>query len=560
MRAVHFILGIPLFVFLVLAFSLDFGTLVTTYPQVDLTAYLAARSVALDHDLAFTKTDSDRYFRERLTRPGNFAVTKKKVLLSSGEYRETHIFHDPEIYVLLLAPFAGFLGFHGVLLFHALLIGALYATGYLHYAKKGVDSAEPALNAFVYYTLIPVPVLFLIPSHALLLFVVITAAIYCAIHGRAALSAAFLGAAFSLQPWSILFAALLPAFWKQPETAVKVGRFAVSLAIAVFLAWGLSHLMAPAQSTSEVRWVAAPLGKPLSEVWDSLPRVDRFLFAAPHPQRVLDFLFGRNNGFLVYAFPAAALLMAGLWRMREPWIRHVLLFAALFLAVTSFVHPSCWNINLPASDLWILLAPLPFFLMPIVQPRLLFVTTVVLSSILSGPLLVNPFGALANREYYLQSFPYRYFPVELSTIGRAGLTANPEFRIPFAGGALYLLNDAFYPEQDFLWTRGESSLEFLVVLIPGRSYPALRLQNGTEENYLSLRLGEGKEGFHLGAGEEAVIDLGRFATTFREFDGRFYLHGKIDTSGGYVPKLLSRDNSDYRFLGCRIHIVNQSKK
>lgn len=556
MKAVHFILGIPLFVFCVLAFTLDLGTLVSTYPQVDLTAYLAARSVALDHDLAFTKADSDRYFRERLTRPGDFAVTKKKVLSSSGEYLDTPVFYDPEIYVLLLAPFAGLFGFHGVLVLHALLIGALYAVGYLHYAKKGTDTAEPALNAMVYYTLVPIPVLFLIPSHALLLFVVITVAIYFAIHGRVALSAVFLGVAFSLQPWSLVFALLFPAYWK-PVTAVKAGRFAVSLAIAVFLAWGLSHLMAPAQATSEVRWVAAPPVKPLNEIWDSLPRVDHYLFAAPHPQRVLDFLLGRNNGFFVYAFPAAALLLAGLWRLREPWIRHTILFAALFLVATAFVHPSCWNINLPASDLWILLGALPFFLMPVVQPRSLFITTVVLSSILSGPLVINPFGALANREYYLQSFPYRYFPVELSTIGRAGLTANPEFRFPFDGGSLYLLNDAFYPEQDFLWTRGESSLEFLVVLRTDRSYPSLKLQNGTDENHLVVRLGNRKEEFHLGAGEAAVVDLSRFAGGFREFDGRFYLRGKIDTSAGYVPKLLSRDNSDYRFLGCQIHILNQ---
>lgn len=557
MKAVHFILGIPLFVFLVLSFSLDFGALVATYPQVDLTAYLAARSVALDHDLAFTQTDSDRFFRERLSRPGNFAVAKKKALSSSGDYQETPILWDPEIYVLLLAPFAGLLGFHGVLLFHALLIGALYTIGYLHYAKKGSDSAEPALNAMLYYTLIPVPVLFLIPAHALLLFVTVTAASYCAIHGRAVLSAALLGVAFSLQPWSLLLAALFPTFWKQPDIAVKVGRFAVSLATAVFLAWALSHLMAPAQMISEVRWVAAPPGKPLNEVWESLPRVDRFLFAAPHPQRVLDFLFGRNNGFFVYAFPAAALLMAGLWRVRESWTRHVLLFTMLFLAATAFVHPSSWNVTLAASDLWILLAPLPFFLMPLVRPRSLLVITIVLSSILAGPLVVNPFGALANREYYLQSFPYRYFPVELSTIGRTGLTANPEYRIPFAGGAMYLLNDAFYPEQDFFWTRGESSLEFLAVLVPGRGFPGLRLQNGTVENRLSLQLGDETEAFHLGAGEGALIDLRKFAGRFREFDGRFYLHGKIDTSSGYVPKLLSRDNSDYRFLGCQIHIINQ---
>src|SRR5438552_3531228 len=116
MKAAYLVLAISSFVFLALAITLDLGSLVTTYPQYDLSSYLAARSLARDGDLAYSSADSDRYFREHGQRPSHFQAVKKKVISRAGEYREYPVFYAPGIYTFLLIPFVAAFGFHGVLL------------------------------------------------------------------------------------------------------------------------------------------------------------------------------------------------------------------------------------------------------------------------------------------------------------------------------------------------------------------------------------------------------------------------------------------------------------
>lgn len=555
MKAVFLILGIPALVFFTLSITLDLGSLVGIYPEYDLTPYLTARSLAKDLDLAFDHGDSDRYFREQLQRPSHFAVVQKKILSATGDYESRATFYAPDFYVFALIPFVALLGFHGMLLFHSLLILVVLLLGYRYYSSE-LGGTESALNSVLYFTLIPLPILFLIPSHSLFLFAAILSAVFFGMREMPIPSAAFLGLSCSLQPWSLLFAALIPTFWKK-DSGSQTGKFAVALLASLGVFLGIEYLMYPAKIVSGVKWVSSPLSIPVKDAWNTLPSADSYLFSKPNLQQVMDFLFGRSYGFVVYAFPAAALMMAAIWRAGQPHVRRILLFMALFLMAVAFVHPSVWGVRLLASDLWILPAALAFFLMPVTRPRHAFTIIVVLSCLLIGPLLANPMGALINRMYYLQSFPYRFFPAELTTLETTGITANTAFRLPFSQGALYLLNDNFYPEKDFLWVKGESSLEFLIQIKSLEEAPRLLFENGTQENHIRVLLGKRQEELHLGAEEVSYLDLPDFRGEFREFDGRFYLHGKIQTSSGYVPKLLSRDNSDYRYLGCQVHIINQ---
>lgn len=166
-------------------------------------------------------------------------------------------------------------------------------------------------------------------------------------------------------------------------------------------------------------------------------------------------------------------------------------------------------------------------------------------------MLANPLGAWTSRNYYAQALPYRLFPAELSLIGRQGLTSDPAFQIMAPGGKLYLLNDNFYSEKDFLWVHGASRAEF--ILETGEApAPGITIQNGTQENVVSLVLGARVEEFHLKPGESAMVDTSRYAGEFKRYDGNSYLHGTIQSGSGFVPKLLSRDNPDYRYLGCQV--------
>lgn len=555
MKAVYLILGAPVFAFLTLAFTLDLGSLIAVYPDSNITAYLCSRSLSKDLDLAYTSNDSDRYFKEVLRRPSRFEVVQKTFRASSNESSRYTVLYYPDVYVFFLAPFTGLFGFQGILVLHALLIGVLYGIGYFYYRIKTEPSFLPALNSLIYFTLVPVPILFLIPSHALFLLVVISAAIFAGIRGKTILSALLLALAFSTQPWALLFALFLVGYWQHIGQKKDVARFAVVLLLAVLCAWGIEQIMYPRGSISEVRWVPDVLTRPIADVWDTLPAVQSRYFAKPSVQRVIDFLLGRSIGFFVYGFAAAGLMGSCLWLAKDRLVQRSLLFFILFLLVVSISDPSSWGANAFISDLWILLCAIPFFMSPILRPAALFFSIAMFTCFLIGPLLVNPLGAIINRVYYLQSFPYKYFPIELSLIGKFGITAIPVFQFPYDGGKVYFLNDQFYPEKDYFWVHGGSNLEILLQATQKKSDYSIRIQNGPLDNRVLLKLGNRVEELHLAPSEAMVMDLNRFSSGMREFEGQYYLHGKIESRSGFVPMLFSRENADYRYLGCQVQII-----
>jgi len=557
MKAAFLILGIPCFIFLALSATLDLGSLVPGLPETDLTPYLAARSLACDRDLAYTSVDSDRYFREQSKRPAQFAVTKKKVITSSGDEQDSVVFYSPGLYVFALAPFVGLFRFHGVLLFHAILMGLVYFAGYRYYLQEA-GSTDSALNVLAYASLVPLPILFLVPSHYLFLFSVLSLAFFLGLAGREVFCVLLLAVAASLQPWAALPAAFFVAYWqKEKRPPLQIARLILIFGAGLFVVWGINRLAFPPGAASNARWIASASSAPPTDNWDSLAKLDQQTFAAPSIQRITDFLFGRSLGLLVYAFPVVALIGAALARWKSPLQnRGLLLMLLLFLSV-AFIHPSAWNARFFIDDLWIIPAAFAFFLAPMIRSLRFFVSTAAVSCLLIGPLLVNPFGALSSRVYYLQSFPYRYFPAEITLAGRAGLTANPAFQLPIPDGKFYFLDDNFYPEEDFFWTRGESSLEFLLQTDHPAPYPRIQIQSGSVDNVVVFRVGTDSETFRLAPSESAVLDLNKFASHFHSFDGRSYLHGKIETGSGFVPKLLSRESPDYRYLGCQIHVMTQ---
>ena len=559
MKAVFLILGVPVFAFLALACTLDLSALIPQYPDYDLTPYLCSRSIAKDLDLAYTSNDSARYFKETLRRPSNFAVVQKTFRSASNQSSRYTVIYCPDPYVFLLAPFTGAFGFQGVLVFHTFLIGILYAIGYFYYRNKSEPSFLPAFNSVAYFTLIPVPILFLMPSHALLLLVLITAAIFAGIRGKVLLSAGLLAFACAVQPWTLLFALFLIGYWQSSGAKVELARFAVALVIAILAVWGMEQLMYPRSSISEARWVPGVLNVPVAEVWNNLPEIKVQYFSKPSLQRVTDFLFGRTIGFVVYGCTAAALLGSCVWLFRDKLVQRSILFFALYLLFISASDPSSWAINGFVNDLWILLCALPFFISPLLRPASLFFSIVVFSFFLVGPLLINPLGAIINRVYYLQSFPYRYFPVELSLLGKSGITAIPVFQFPYPGGKIYFLNDKFYPEKDYFWVHGHSSVELILEADQKKSETHMRIQNGSMDNHIVIQLGDRTEELHLAVSEAMMLDLDRFISHAKEFEGRYYLHGKIESRSGFVPMLLSRDNADYRYLGCQIQMIQISK-
>ena len=118
MKSSALLIAIPLFAFFAAAFGLDPGRYLPLIPEADITAYMAARSIASDGNLAFSAADSDRYFKEYGQRPSRIRVAKKKILASDGQYREYLVFSLPEVFVFALVPFVWAFGFKGWLVLH----------------------------------------------------------------------------------------------------------------------------------------------------------------------------------------------------------------------------------------------------------------------------------------------------------------------------------------------------------------------------------------------------------------------------------------------------------
>ena len=120
------------------------------------------------------------------------------------------------------------------------------------------------------------------------------------------------------------------------------------------------------------------------------------------------------------------------------------------------------------------------------------------------------------------------------------------------GGTFYFLNQNFYQEKDFIWVRGESELEFVIESNSPDVITHLKIDNGEVENRISAVVTGREEFFALKPGETSYLDLAVYKSRFVTYKGKYYLHGKIQPGSGYVPKLLSRENPDYRYLGCKI--------
>jgi hypothetical protein len=384
------------------------------------------------------------------------------------------------------------------------------------------------------------------------LLTVITAAVFAGIKNYPIVAAALLAVAMSSQPWTILVALFLVAYWQFSGLKSEPPRFIVSLILFGALVFGIEWLMYPPSSTSETRWLGAVAAPSILQIWSTLPVFETKLFAPPTLQRLSDFIFGRTAGFLPYATAALCILLASIWHIRDRLVNRGIAFTILVLLSVCFVPFRERGLAYFTDDFVIMLCAVAFFLCPIVRPNWFLIMTVAISAIFAGPLLLNPIGALASRNYYLQSFPYRFLPQELELIGEHGLSADPAYRLNFAGGVMYFLNQNFYVEKDFIWVRGQSTLEFIIELNNPDAISHLQIQNGVAPNRISVHLGKRDEFFPLRKEEKTLLDLTNFRSYIKMYQGKYYLHGTITSESGYVPKLLIRENPDFRYLGCRI--------
>lgn len=561
MKTAYVILAFPVFIFLALSVTLDFGSMYSIYPEQDYTLYLTARSLGLDGDIAHTREDSDRFFKELNHRPVPILLVQKKILDASGEYRSYLAYYAPDVLAVVLMPFVCVFGFRGILIFHTLLMAALYWAGYSFYRSGSMDHTSTAFRTLATFILIPLPILFLIPTHHLFLFVLCASALSFAFRGYPVLSAILLAAAASTQPWALVLAVPLVSGWqfyrdsdseKSSGAIHHIWRFILTLIVALFLVWAFERLLYPPDLTSEARWMKTYVDIPLATVWDSLPVRKVSLISRPEMQRVMDFFFGRNTGFFLYGFAACSLILSSLWWVGDKQVRLGILFVILFLVVVSVADPTVWNFATFVNDFWVMLCAYACFHIAHAFHRRQLAIIAFLSLIFVGPLLSNPLGAVTGYASYVHEYPFALFPAEASLAGQVGNMRTPDYQFTETTTRIYFLNDHFYKEDDFFWVQGESTLEFLMESKPD-TRAQLLIRNGSVDNRVEVRMGGKSESLTLPPAASAQIEIGS-GQSIRQIGNRQYIHGTIQSRSGYVPKLLSRDNPDNRFLGCQVYL------
>jgi hypothetical protein len=146
----------------------------------DEATYVAmALSTAYDGDLTFERRDLERFAGLYHTGPEGIFLKRGKTI----ELRSRHAFPyvsltrspDPRndrlyfgkayLYALVAAPFVRLLGLNGLLLLHVLLLGAVFAAGYLFLAARSSSVAAASFtSAFLGAAAVPVYGVFLTPE------------------------------------------------------------------------------------------------------------------------------------------------------------------------------------------------------------------------------------------------------------------------------------------------------------------------------------------------------------------------------------------------------------
>jgi len=518
--------------------------------------YLAALSLAHDHDLRVEPKDVDRAFQEF-----HYGPTGNVILLSDDGWRTVY-FAKPYLYSLFAAPFAWKLGANGLVFFNMLMTMAMMWMGYFYLRRfnpPGVAALFSAsfflLSAGFSYVFWLQPEIFNSFSIAACLFFGLPRTdeaglpdlrretLFAAISGAVLVLAVYnkpMFAAIGLVPLWIYFrgrrwktagvwlagailgmgaacglsialmghpSAYLGAKQRQGVTLCEPGKVPLTPEAA--------KAPAPPPATPAPAVIPVAFKAPASTVPATADPVTNsttgnswtWLIRKPDitlyelVENVTYFLIGRHTGMLVYTpFAGLAVLLFLLSRTGRRSSERWLLLGVLAAVALSFLVFIAWNWQggggFVGNRYFISAIPGFLFLVTEIRPRWLVVLGHVAAGLFLGPLLFTPFGAAVPEptlQAHVRGVPYRFLPLELSLKNVPGYEHVPLGDVRIVGR-----KDVFVPIGDPMWVAGAARVELYLIADHPLPKAVFQVSSLAPNNRIGLALG----------GQRQVLDWG----------------------------------------------------
>lgn len=609
-RSVHFRPGLIaaavfLCVYGTLALTVDFPRAAQGFKSDEATYYMMAYSVIEDADLAYTKDDLVRVWREFPTGPAGVFLKTGRTLGGEVDPNPNRLYYAKSfIYPLCAAPFVKVFGTNGFLVLHALLLSIVILCGYLFLqARSGPLVSAVLASGFVMASVVPVYFVWLMPE--VFNFSLVFLAYFCWLYKEVArpepvpqkmrwlfsgrsdvVAALLLGiATFSKVTNALLFAPIV--LW-QVWTLVRARSIRTSSVIAtalafVLLAGGLFAINKAISGEwnfqggdretyyfefpfqSEVPKHELGLSKSRGEVLMSHIIFNPRTFTSNLIHNLEYFLIGRHTGLLGYFFPSIFAMTAFLLspRQRPAWQWLVLGSGLLQGLVFIVATPYTWHGGGVGNRYFFSGYGVMLFVLPPIQSLGVAVAPWVVGSLFVAPMVLNPFMASFHSEDNAKSGPLRLLPVELTLVNDLPVNNEEDHRHLWFGDIgkgdpgflVYLLDDNAYnrePDKSF-WTRGRARAEFIIKTDKPIRRATFTLTAGPVATDVRVTIGRRSESVHLEPGDtrDVTFSMPPGLPYEKEVQALAWT-GSVFSSAGFTPIFFDANSQDSRYLGVRV--------
>lgn len=588
-----------------LALTVDFPRAALGFKSDEATYYMLAYSLIDDGDLAYTKDDLVRVWREFPSGPAGVFLQKGKTLDGAPDPNPNRLYYGKSfIYPLFAAPFVKLFGTNGFLVLHALLLSVVILCGYLFlHARSGPLVSVVLACGFVMASVVPVYFVWLMPE--VFNFSLVFLAYFCWLYKEVArpeqatrrmrwlftgrsdvVAAVLLGiAAFSKITNALLFAPIL--LW-QLRTLVRTRSIRPSTIIGsalafVVLAGGLFAINKAVSGEwsyqggdRETYYFEFPFQNevPKHELGLTKSRNSELLthvifnprtFVSNLIHNVEYFFIGRHTGLLGYFFPAMFAIGAFLLAPRQRPVWQWLVLGSGLLQGLAFIlsQPYTWHGGGVGNRYFFGGYGVMLFVLPPIQSLGVAFAPWVIGSLFVAPMVLNPFVSSFHSEDNAKSGLLRLLPVELTLVNDLPVNNEEDHRHLWFGDIgkgdpgflVYFLDDNAYnrePDKSF-WTRGGGRAEFIIKTDKPIRRATFTLTAGPVATDVRLSIGRRTEDVHLEPGETRDV-------TFAMPPGLRYEKevqalawtASVFSSSGFTPIFFDANSTDSRYLGVRV--------
>lgn len=276
---------------------------------------------------------------------------------------------------------------------------------------------------------------------------------------------------------------------------------------------------------------------------------------------LLYFFVGRFSGIFLYFVPSFFILIYFFIKEKNKlsYIAFLLIFIQIIGYIGLIPHNYYGGGGTLGNRYFMNIYPLFFILIPESISLKMAIANFLASALLIGQIMINLFYSSFFPSTHTKSFPFKYFPPEMTMIENLSTNVNPHaFHIPFGNPPkyyLYFLNDNFYsPEKGGFWIPGKSQLEFIMEVHYLPKKILFQLENGlSNNNHIKIKLGNEFKDIEMISGQSRIIEFNA-KEGFWYTRNKFFYRIKISSEKGYIPAYWGGNRKDRRFLGCFLKI------